>query len=74
MPGLLIRELPETLHYRLKARAAKNRRSMTQEAIILLERALLENGVQMTEPPTPFKGNFVIDDEWLDAAKRSGRP
>ncbi|HSM56945.1 MAG TPA: hypothetical protein VK879_12410 [Candidatus Sulfomarinibacteraceae bacterium] len=74
MPGLLLRDLPETVHYRLKVRAAQNRRSMSQEAIILLERALLENEVESTQPPIPFQGQFAIDDEWLDEAKRRGRP
>lgn len=74
MPGLLLRDLPETVHYRLKVRAAKNRRSMSQEAIMLLERALLENEVERTQPPVPFQGQFTIDDEWLDEAKRHGRP
>ncbi|MFW5943121.1 MAG: FitA-like ribbon-helix-helix domain-containing protein [Chloroflexota bacterium] len=70
MPELLIRDLPEALHYRLNMRAAQNRRSMSQEAIILLERALLENEVQRRDPPAPFQGQFAIDEEWLDDADR----
>lgn len=40
MPTLVIKKLPEELHDRLKATAAAHRRSITQEAICLLEEAL----------------------------------
>ena len=37
MAGLLIKELPKDLHKKLKARAAANRRSLSSEAITILE-------------------------------------
>ncbi|MDP9360911.1 MAG: hypothetical protein M3P29_05600 [Acidobacteriota bacterium] len=40
MAGLLIKDLPGTLHRKLKARAAANRRSLSGEAITILESAL----------------------------------
>ncbi len=40
MPALVLKSIPEQLHSRLKQSAAMHRRSMTQEAIILLETAL----------------------------------
>jgi plasmid stability protein len=40
MPGFLIKNLPAELHRRLKESAAKHHRSMTREALALLEQAL----------------------------------
>lgn len=73
MPGLLIKNLPEPLHRKLKERAARNRRSMTNEALYLLEMILEQEPIKPSEMPTPFEGEFPITDEWLDAAKREGR-
>lgn len=73
MPGLLIRDLPDELHRRLKERAAENRRSMNQEVIFLLEQALDWREYDRDVLPAPFHGKFAIDNAWLDEAKRSGR-
>ena len=40
MPSLLIRNLPPSIHARLKAAAATHRRSVTQETIATLELGL----------------------------------
>ncbi|HVR38434.1 MAG TPA: hypothetical protein VMU84_05010 [Thermoanaerobaculia bacterium] len=40
MAGLLIKDLPKDLHRKLKARAAANRRSLSGEAITILESVL----------------------------------
>ncbi|MBI3988279.1 MAG: hypothetical protein HY347_01540 [candidate division NC10 bacterium] len=50
MPTLYVRDMPEELYARLKERAAKERRSVSQEAISLLEWALSE--VEMEEALT----------------------
>jgi plasmid stability protein len=42
MSTLTIRDLPDEIYERLKARAAANRRSATQEAAWILETALAE--------------------------------
>lgn len=42
MPALVIKSFPEDLHARLKQIAATHRRSVTQETIHLIEKALLE--------------------------------
>ncbi len=47
MPTLYVRGMPEELYARLKERAAKERRSVSQEVISLLEWALTE--VEMEE-------------------------
>lgn len=40
MPGLLIKDFPPELHRRLKKEAARYHRSMTRQALALLEQAL----------------------------------
>lgn len=72
MPGFVIKDLPKGLHRRLKARAARHRRSMTKEALALLEQALAARPPQAHAPP-PFKGRFPLSDKFLDEAKRKGR-
>lgn len=49
MPDLLIRNVPPELHARLKAAAAAHRRSLTQEAIQIIESNLLP-----MPPPHPL--------------------
>ncbi len=74
MPGLLIRDLPEDLHRKLKERAARNRRSLTKEALMILETALnVTSGTEGPGLPTPYRGQFLLTDEWIDQAKREGR-
>ncbi len=74
MPGLLIKEFPEALHYKLKVRAARHKRSMTKEALYLLELALNEDEEERPFAlPEPFDAGFLLTDEWLDQAKREGR-
>lgn len=40
MPGLLIKDFPPELHRRLKEEAVRYHRSMTRQALVLLEQAL----------------------------------
>jgi plasmid stability protein len=40
MAGLLIKDVPGELHKKLKARASANRRSLSSEALTILESAL----------------------------------
>jgi plasmid stability protein len=61
MTSLVIKNLPDELHRQLKSRAKHNHRSMTREAI-----AILEAGVQEPEPPA---GN----DEALERLAAAGR-
>ena len=73
MPRLLIKDMPIAVHQKLKARAAQNSRSMTKEAIYLLEEALFDEMPAHLKLPTPFQGTFLLTDEWLDQAKRDGK-
>jgi plasmid stability protein len=40
MPGLLIKDFPPELHRKLKEEAARHHRSMTRQALALLEQVL----------------------------------
>ena len=74
MVGLVIKQLSDELHRKLKEQAARHHRSMTKEAIMLLERGLgqeQETGTQ--KPPLPYKGKFPLTDTFIDKAKREGR-
>jgi plasmid stability protein len=74
MPGLLIRDLPDDLHQKLKERAARNRRSLAKETLVILETALRGASAEGNpELPAPHKGQFLLTDEWIDQAKREGR-
>ncbi len=72
MPSLLIKDFPSPLHKKLKQMALKNQRSMTRQALILLE-----NGLKPSETPPPlpqpFKASTFITQKWLNKAKRMGQ-
>jgi len=48
MASLYLRSLPHEVHERLKERAKRNRRSLTQEVTVILEEAL---GLTRPSPP-----------------------
>ena len=71
MPALVIKELPVEIHRRLKDGAAQHHRSMTQEAI-----AILEQGLHRLRPIPdfkPYKGSFPLTNAFINRAKREGR-
>ena len=57
MANLLIRNLPPELHARLKASAAAHRRSLTQEAILVVEKGLAAGALESIQRtlPAPLK-------------------
>jgi len=73
MAGLLIKNVPTTLHRRLKEIAARHHRSMTREALALLEVAVDQAQRESKEFPAPFKGPHPLTDKFLNQAKREGR-
>ena len=73
MGTLVIKNFPEHLHAKLKARAVSQHRSMTREAIALIEASLEGDENQVREPPPPYKGKFHLTQTFIDEAKRSGR-
>ena len=72
MPGFVIRDLPPDLHRKLKEQAKLHHRSMTKEAIALLEQALSQPP-QVRELPPPYKGRFPLTETFVDKARREGR-
>ena len=71
MPGLLIKDLPPHLHQKLKEQARSHHRSMTREALAILETALISESPPPL--PAPVKGRFPLTQEWLDKAIRESR-
>jgi hypothetical protein len=71
MPALLIKDIPREVHEWLKREAERNRRSMTQQAIVVLE-----EGMRRFHPvrfPPPVQTRTVLTAEFIDRAKREGR-
>lgn len=71
MPALVIKDLPAELHRRLKEDAAQHHRSMTQQAIFILEQGL--HRVRTVPQFRAYKGSFLLTHEFIDSAKREGR-
>lgn len=73
MSTLVIKNLPETLHRRLKDQAERNRRSVTQEAISLIESGITVPRIAPTlPPPVKLKGGPITTEE-IEAAIAEGR-
>jgi plasmid stability protein len=70
-----VKNLPEPLHEKLRAQAQQNRRSLTQEAIHILEQGLLaaprRSPIRLS-PPIKLKGG-PLTTEWIEAAIHEGR-
>jgi plasmid stability protein len=49
MPSLTLKNIPPAVHLRLKRRAARSRRSLSQEAIACLEHAVMAEPVPVDE-------------------------
>ena len=76
MAGLLIKDLPTALHRRLKERAARNRRSLTREALVILEEGLRDSA---GPPPLAevdrlrIRGARPLSQELIDQARSEAR-
>lgn len=76
MPGLLIKNLPPLLHRRLRERAKTSHRSLSSEALNILEEALDERAgpPSLTEVDTMRQtGARPLTDELLARARAEGR-
>ena len=67
MPGLLLKDFPPELHRRLKEEADRHHRSMTRQALALLEQALTtpaKNAAELLpdplKPAKPVKSGDVV--------------
>ena len=75
MPTLVVKNLPEPLHRLLKTQAQQHHRSITKEAICLLERGLMSaprRAPIKLSPPVVLKGGPVTT-AWIEAAIAEGR-
>jgi plasmid stability protein len=77
MSSLLLRDVPEHIHHRLKVRAHRNRRSLRAELLELLDTALAD----VAGPPTMeeldrlrIRGNRPLTDDLLQTARHEDRP
>jgi plasmid stability protein len=71
MTALVIKDLPDALHQRLKRQARLHHRSMTKEAVTVLEAALMP--AAPIELPPPVAVNKPLTDVMLIRAKEDGR-
>lgn len=71
MPALVIKDLPADLHRRLKDEARENHRSMTQHAIVLLDKGLHQ--VPSIPAIKAYRGRFPLTNTFINQAKREGR-
>jgi antitoxin FitA-like protein len=73
MSTLVIKNLPETLHRRLREQAERNRRSVTQEAISLIETGItVPRLAPALPPPVKLKGGPLTTDE-IETSIAEGR-
>ena len=72
MTTLVIKNMPEALHARLKEQAQRNRRSVTQEAVTLIESGLARDARITLPPPIKLKGGPLTIEE-IEAAIEEGR-
>jgi hypothetical protein len=73
MATLVIKNVPDQVHARLRAQAARNRRSVTQEAIHLIETGITVPRLAPTlAPPIKVKGGPLATAE-IEAAINEGR-
>ena len=71
MASLLIKDIPHEVHAWLKAEAERNRRSMTQQAICVLEERMRR--FQPVRFPPPMRTRTPLSAKFIDQAKREGR-
>ena len=71
MAALVIKKLPDHIHKLLKEEAERNRRSMAQEAITILEQSL--GSVPPVVLPKPIKPLKPISRKMVLDAIRAGR-
>jgi plasmid stability protein len=75
MSTLVVKNLPDDLHEQLRERAQRNHRSVTKEAIVLLEQGMLASAVRRPvklPPPIKLKGGPATT-EWIETAIAEGR-
>jgi len=79
MSSLTLKGIPDPLMERLRDRARKERRSLNQQAILILERALADERPSFLEAHEAFvrkHGPLPLDDETFEGLRSTdeGRP
>ena len=73
MATLVLKNFPDAVHERLKLQAERNRRSVTQEAIVLIESRITVPRIAPTlSPPVAVKGGPLRSGE-IEAWIAEGR-
>ena len=77
MSTLVVKNLPDQLHERLKVQAQQHHRSITKEAIALIEQGLLAPRLTAAQtdalPPLVRLPGGPLTTEWIAAAISDGR-
>jgi len=80
MATITLKNVPEEVHVALKLQAKRHKRSLNQEAIVCLDLALgrgsrdpqaMLAGIRSLRSRVPLK---TVDLDWIDRARREGRP
>lgn len=71
MASLLIKDISSELHEWLKREAARNRRSMMQQAIVVFEERMRQ--FRPVHFPPPTRTRTLLTAKFIDRAKREGR-
>jgi len=71
MASLLIKDISPELHEWLKREAARNRRSMMQQAIVVFEERMRQ--FRPVHFPPPTRTRTLLTAKFIDRAKREGR-
>ncbi|VGO22833.1 FitA-like ribbon-helix-helix domain-containing protein [Pontiella sulfatireligans] len=81
MASITIKNIDPELYERLKKQAAEHRRSINNEAIVCIERSLLqyplpsaEDWIREAREIRESVTQYVVSDEEFDRMKREGRP
>ena len=73
MSTLVIKNLPDDLHARLKEQAERNRRSVTMEVVTLIEQGTTpKRAAPFLSPPIKLKGGPLTDKD-IEAWRNDGR-
>ena len=76
MPGLVLKDVPPGLHARLRARAQVHRRSLSAEALTILEEALEDRAGPATVAEIDavrVRGKRPLTQDLVDAARHEAR-
>ena len=74
MATLVIKNLPDDLHARLKEQARRHHRSVTKEVVSLIESGVAEPRLPpKLSPPLKLAGGYRPDAEDIEAAIAEGR-